>query len=157
MTKQVYRIEANGKGIYCRHDGFSFNELNRYTNKMAIEHTWDNLRPDGGNDGLEFAVGNRDCKFACPSLELLQQWFEGHLENLLKFKGVKVWEIEAEEIVLGDSGLQCVFRKEIRRQEINVFTGEYTRTAEEASEKGRGKRLSALSKKVIASISKSYS
>lgn len=157
MTKQVYRIEKGNRGIYAFED-MPFSKFNSYINSMAWEHTYDKLRPEGREDGLGFARGYKDegWRFAFQSLELLRQWFDGHLENLLKFKGVKVWEIEADMVVEGNSGLQCVFKKEIKRREINVFTGEYTRVIEKVSKESRGQRLLAVSKKVIASISRSY-
>ena len=141
MTKQVvYRIQNEDKGIYGFEDKAS-SEFNIYLRCMLYEHICDKLRPDGRDDGLGFARGYEDegWRFAFQNLELLRQWFDGHLENLLKFKGVKVWEIEVEDIIVGHSGLQCVFKKEkeIRRREISV-QGEYTRTSRKASEKSRG-------------------
>lgn len=107
---KVYRLEANGVGIYQTRNFIG--KLRDAVINLNKEHR-DDEHPSVYKDFNCLDKIEDYCELfcACDSIESLKRWFNnGWWETLLAFKSVKLVEYETDEYYYSDSYKQLLFR-----------------------------------------------
>jgi hypothetical protein len=106
-VKYVFRYEhpTHKCGPYLRCHGID--SIKDAHNNLESRHT-PGASEDGLDDPWEKLIGGY--RFACPSIQLLNKWFEG-FHDTLREAGfiVAVYEVPTSHVKVGASGLQCAF------------------------------------------------
>lgn len=89
--------------------------------RLFSAHSWGSNRGNPYHDGLNQFNSSYSC--ACPTFEALKEWFEGFYDDLLQL-GFIVREYKVKEIHIGNSELQCIFKREhiCSRKSISVVS-----------------------------------
>jgi hypothetical protein len=109
----VYRYETQvGTGPYFTCEWV--------TSALLSAHEYDDLHPGPYDDFGRFPLWTE--RFACPSRELLAEWFTGW-EAEMKRSGLRVvtYTVPADCVEIGESGRQCMFRSDDKTG--TVYTG----------------------------------
>lgn len=105
---KIYRYELNNEGPYACYKTFVEDKdfFNEFKQRLFKAHSGSDMHPCVRKDLDEYIQTNQFC--ACESRELLAQWFDGFVDDMLLL-GFSLVEIEVKDILKTKSGLQCVF------------------------------------------------
>ena len=119
-TRTVYRVEHKdgGHGPYLKPESDEWDEERWFTVHDEVEglhsaHERSKAHPGPRQDGLEYDR-TEDHVHGFDSRKLLDKWFKG-FKRKLHAAGyvVRVYEAPEDSWYPGDSGRQCIFRKDL--------------------------------------------
>ena len=116
-TRTVYRVEheVEGYGPYLKVDEDMDFSPHEDVKGLHDAHEASNSHPGPRMDGLSYERTHRHVH-GFDTRSLLDEWFAG-FKRKLKSAGfvVRVYEAPAESTFTGESGRQCIFRKDMSR------------------------------------------
>lgn len=113
----VFRLEnEEGKGPFAgAKDEEDWREL-------VVITGWDPYNGPMGvpdhNVEYSWMRANPDVRFGCPSIEAFNYWFPPVWEKFLCNSGfeLKVFEVDDDNVIIGNSGRQCIYRTSDARE-----------------------------------------
>jgi hypothetical protein len=104
---KVYRYEGpKGEGPYMKDAYLEWNDLD-----YDYETSRPAIKDDFTAEELINIYPGSPWKFACTKKDELSTWFSEAVKKRLSPLGFAVKEIEAKEVIVSRSGLQCMYKK----------------------------------------------